>query len=202
MKKLLLFLLSAVFFFISCGGDDPGDDSYSGNGDNSKRCESAFDCPIGYYCHPEKKICTNESGDNGDSGSGNNGGNDGDSGDSSDPGSGDSDSGSSGKQDGDDDPITGTCTPGKKQTCAYQGAPETEGVGPCKAAIRTCQDDGTWGKCEGGHEPVAEVGELCSNGIDDDCDGTVDNGSDLDGDGFGACKDCCEVATAQILQRL
>ena len=183
-----------TFLFVSCIGED--EDGTQDGSSYEKTCESTSECPIGYYCHPEKKICTNESGNSGDSsdsGSGDNGGN---SGDSSDSGSGSDDSSDSGKQDGDDDPITGKCTPGKKQTCAYQGAPETEGVGPCKAAIRTCQDDGTWGKCEGGYEPVSEIGkELCSDGIDNDCDGEVDNGTDFDGDGFGACKDCCEVAT-------
>lgn len=183
LLKFVMILMLIFFFFVSCTEDDESESGYQGG----SACESTFDCPIGYFCDTEKKTCASESGQGG-SGS--------DTSDSSDSDNhGDNgDSGSSGKQDGDDDPITGNCTPGKKQTCPYQGAPETENVGPCKAAIRTCQDDGTWGKCEGGYEPVAEIGELCSDGIDNDCDGKADNGTDSDGDGYGACSDCCESA--------
>ena len=68
------------------------------------------------------------------------------------------------------------CTPGKKQTCEYQGPAGTENVGQCKAAVRTCKDDKTWGHCEGEVLPVYESGEeLCTNGLDDDCDGEEDN---------------------------
>ena len=35
---------------------------------------------------------------------------------------------------------------------------------------------------------------MCDDSIDNDCDGIVDNGRDFDGDGYGACKDCCEIA--------
>ena len=85
-----------------------------------------------------------------------------------------------------------SCVPGEQQICPYEGPAGTEGVGPCRAAVRTCQKDKTWGKCEDGYEPVREIGELCSNGIDDDCNGVVDDGLDIDGDGYGACSDCCE----------
>ena len=33
--------------------------------------------------------------------------------------------------------------------------------------------------------------DLCNNGIDDDCNGTVDDGVDLDGDGFTPCQGDC-----------
>ena len=191
MKKflILLFLTTFTLILVSCSDDeDGGEGSDRGEG---QACESSFDCPIGYTCDTEKKTCTN--GSKNDDGSGDpDGGGNGD-GDGDGNGNGDG-TDHSGKQDGDDDPITGSCTPGKKQTCPYQGLPETENVGPCKAAIRTCQEDGTWGKCEGGYEPVNEIGELCDDGIDNDCDGIVDNGRDFDGDGYGACKDCCEIA--------
>ncbi|MBO7127131.1 putative metal-binding motif-containing protein [bacterium] len=191
MKRCYFFpILAILILFVSCASED--DENESGNQVN-EACSSNIDCPIGYVCDKEKKICTDkpenggddgsDNGDNGDSDTGNNGEN------------GDTDSTTPGKQDGDDDPITGNCTPGKKQTCEYQGDPATENVGPCKAGIRTCKDDGTWGHCEGEVLPVNEIGsELCGNGIDDDCNGVVDDGTDIDGDGYGACKDCCEIA--------
>ena len=192
MKKLYLLSILAfiVFCFVSCGGDDPEGSGGSGNGGIGQTCESNFDCPIGLTCDAEKKVCTDGS-NGGNGGNGGSGGN-GDGGDGGNGDGGDDGNTTPGKQDGDDDPITGTCEPGKKQTCPYQGAPETENVGLCKAAIRTCKEDGTWGKCEGGYTPVDEIGELCSDGIDNDCDGEADNGTDCDGDGVGACSDCCE----------
>ena len=85
-----------------------------------------------------------------------------------------------------------TCKPGETQPC-YQGSPGTQNVGPCKAGIQTCDANGTgWGACIG---QVLPVFEICANGVDDDCDGTVDNVPDQDGDGWTICNgDCCDVA--------
>lgn len=184
MKIFSFFIALTVsfFFFISCGSDEGENSEASSDGE---ACESTMDCQIGYTCDTKTKTCSKNGGGQDNSGNGDQETN-GDSGNSSD------DNGNSGKQDGDDDPITGPCTPGKKQTCEYEGPAGTEGVGECKAAVRTCDESGKWGKCENGHEPVTEIGELCGNGLDDDCNGTVDDGTDLDGDGFGACSDCCE----------
>ena len=186
MKKFYFFSILAILLllFVSCTADE--DENEGGSQGGGSACESTFDCPIGYTCNMEQHICTSESGHGGGSGS--------DGGDTDDPGDG-SDTDTPGKQDGDDDPITGNCTPGKKQTCGYQGDPATENVGPCRAGIRTCKDNGTWGHCEGEVLPVNEIGsELCSDGIDNDCDGKADNGTDFDGDGYGSCEDCCEAA--------
>ena len=189
-KCILVFVIS-VFCLVSCGGDE---EDTGGSSAGGQVCESTLDCPVGLTCDPEKKICTDGSngggngGDGGDTDTGSNGGGDGDGGDT------DTGSTTPGKQDGDDDPITGPCTPGKKQTCGYQGDPATENVGPCRAGVRTCKDDGSWGKCEDEVLPVSEFGdELCNNGIDDDCNGVVDDGTDFDGDGVGSCFDCCET---------
>ena len=185
--KFVLVLVISVFCLVSCG---PEEDEEGGSSSGvGQTCQSNFDCPVGLTCDSEQKICTD-----GSNGGNNGGGDNGDTGNTSDGGDTDTGSSTPGPQDGDDDPITGPCTPGKKQTCEYQGDPATENVGPCKPGIRTCKDDGTWGKCEGEVLPVSEFGdELCNNEIDDDCNGVVDDGTDFDGDGVGACFDCCET---------
>lgn len=85
-----------------------------------------------------------------------------------------------------------SCTPGATQAC-YDGPMGTEGVGPCHGGMQTCNASGTgWGPCNNEQLPIAEV---CANNVDDDCDGTVDNVPDLDGDGWTVCDgDCCDVA--------
>ncbi len=67
------------------------------------------------------------------------------------------------------------CSPGDTRAC-YTGAPGTDGVGPCRAGAQACVDDGAgtlgWGACAGAVLPGADS----CNGVDDDCDGTVDEG--------------------------
>ena len=84
-----------------------------------------------------------------------------------------------------------SCTPGETQPC-YPGPPGTESNGPCMAGTRTCNQAGTaWSLCSGFVLPTAE---LCANGVDEDCNGTIDDVPDLDGDGWTACNgDCCET---------
>jgi len=83
----------------------------------------------------------------------------------------------------------GPCEPGDVADC-YTGMDGTEGVGPCAAGRRTCQPGGTWGRCEG---EVLPTGEVCGDGIDNNCNGTVDEDEDRDGDGFTTCGgDCCD----------
>ncbi len=72
----------------------------------------------------------------------------------------------------------------------YDGAAGTEGVGPCKGGTMTCESEGTWSPCNG---EVLPVPEICGNGIDDDCNGVVDDDVDADGDGWTSCGgDCCD----------
>jgi hypothetical protein len=66
-----------------------------------------------------------------------------------------------------------TCFPGATSPC-FSGDPATIGVGACKAGQQKCAgtgESGTWGACEGGVGPAAEV----CNEIDDDCNGVVDD---------------------------
>jgi len=55
------------------------------------------------------------------------------------------------------------CSEGEKIPCGSN-------IGACEQGIRTCQD-GQWGDCVGDTDPETEI---CTNGLDDDCDGMVD----------------------------
>ncbi|WP_437970257.1 MopE-related protein [Sorangium sp. So ce260] len=84
-----------------------------------------------------------------------------------------------------------SCTPGETRAC-YQGTPGTEGVGPCAPGVSTCRPSGLgWGRCL---DQVLPQLDACADGIDNDCDGTVDNTPDQDGDGWTSCDgDCCDA---------
>lgn len=70
------------------------------------------------------------------------------------------------------------------------GACDTGLDGPCGTGVELCFMGGL--SC---FQTVGPVQEDCSNGIDDDCNGIVDDSTDLDGDGYGVCdNDCCDVA--------
>jgi len=91
--------------------------------------------------------------------------------------------------DGQIDDVEGgcACEPGNEQGC-YNGPAGTEGIGICRAGRQFCNADGSgYGACEGVVLPTAE---LC-NGLDDDCNGRVDDGivgvgAECDA-GIGAC---------------
>ncbi len=83
----------------------------------------------------------------------------------------------------------GECQPGDVEPC-YTGVDGTIDVGPCKGGMRSCEPGGTWTRCEG---EVTPVQELCTDGIDNNCNGAVDDDVDADGDGFTSCAgDCCD----------
>lgn len=63
------------------------------------------------------------------------------------------------------------CTPGQARSC-YNGPPGTNGRGACRAGTMQCGSDGRWGRCTGEVQPTADI----CNGIDDNCDGRVDEG--------------------------
>ncbi|MFT3775946.1 MAG: MopE-related protein [Minicystis sp.] len=65
------------------------------------------------------------------------------------------------------------CMPGTTITC-YSGPNGTQDVGLCHGGTKTCLPDGSgYGDCTGEVTPITEV---CGNGMDDDCDGQVDQG--------------------------
>ncbi len=61
------------------------------------------------------------------------------------------------------------CPLGAERSC-YGGWVGTLDVGACRAGVQRCAADG-WGACEGAITPADEV---CSGGVDEDCDGLVD----------------------------
>ena len=58
---------------------------------------------------------------------------------------------------------------GMLQESCFTYPPEYNGRGTCRSGTRTCER-GTWGSCS----DIIPQPEVC-NGLDDDCDGTVDN---------------------------
>jgi hypothetical protein len=63
------------------------------------------------------------------------------------------------------------CTPDGYSLPCYDGPAGTSGVGECRSGVRTCTA-GSWTSCAGQAVPVAEI---CANGLDDDCDGAIDD---------------------------
>ena len=54
--------------------------------------------------------------------------------------------------------------------CLYNGPAGTEGIGVCQSGQSYCNNEGLLSECVGEHLPTEEV----CNGVDDDCDGVVD----------------------------
>ncbi|MBL0213805.1 MAG: choice-of-anchor L domain-containing protein [Myxococcales bacterium] len=93
------------------------------------------------------------------------------------------------RDNGSDDDPNAPCTPGKVGEC-YSGQDGTEGVGPCHGGTRKCEPGGTWSQCM---NEVPPSQELCGDGVDNNCNGKIDEDEDADGDGITTCGgDCCD----------
>ena len=79
------------------------------------------------------------------------------------------------------------CNPGDIVDC-YDGAPPPLETGSCNAGRRRCGVDGTWGPCLGATPPVAEI---CTDGVDNDEDGTTDCGD----------PDCAQTSACEGIPR-
>src|SRR5207244_2071608 len=59
------------------------------------------------------------------------------------------------------------CIPGSEASCAGNN------TGECNSGFKTCLPSGAWGPCTGVVGPTAEI---CNDGLDNHCDGQVDEG--------------------------
>ncbi len=72
-------------------------------------------------------------------------------------------------------PLNDSCTPGASAACTV---PDAEG---CGAGERYCNSQGKWGACQ----PALPAEEQCGDGVDNDCDGVIDNACLQGGGGEG-----------------
>ncbi len=87
-----------------------------------------------------------------------------------------------------------SCEAGQVRPC-YTGPTGTQNVGVCSSGFQSCVNE-TWGACTGQTVPGAET----CNGLDDDCNGQIDEGSTTVSCGTGACArtvSTCEGGVAQ-----
>lgn len=82
--------------------------------------------------------------------------------------------------DGSIDEGCGSCQDGSQRGCG------TNGPGICRPGTQTCTG-GVWGDCKGAIQPGTEI----CNGLDDDCDGILD-------EGCGKCASDADCAAGQV----
>jgi len=91
-------------------------------------------------------------------------------------------------------------------TACYSGPPNTRRVGQCRDGTQTCTNGVGTGACNGERTPAllpdggvprfvdggVNDPEATCDGLDEDCDGIVDDGFDLDQDGVSTCAGDCD----------
>ena len=93
-----------------------------------------------------------------------------------------------------DDDCDGSIDEGVNQPC-YSGPGGTEGVGPCTGGTQTCTT-GTWGSCVGEVTPTTDV----CDGVDNDCDGSTDEGLGQTTCGQGICVNTVDNCVGGVPQ--
>mgnify|MGYP000377087709 CR=1 FL=1 len=88
------------------------------------------------------------------------------------------------------------CQVGSKRPC-YTGPQGTKGVGICKAGEQACQQDGTWGTCQG--EVLPASNELCDK-KDNNCNGQTDENCSNPQCRPGSRKSCHTHAKGECAQ--
>ena len=87
------------------------------------------------------------------------------------------------------------CKLGDTKPC-YTGNPSTLGVGVCVGGTKTCDITGTFGACVGEVLPSPEV----CDGLDNDCNGTKDDGLGSTTCGIGVCQVVTQNCVAGVPQ--
>ncbi|MFA6428387.1 MAG: DUF4215 domain-containing protein [Candidatus Buchananbacteria bacterium] len=84
--------------------------------------------------------------------------------------------------------FTPICTPGNSESCGI----DLPGI--CSTGSKTCDADGNWGSCI---QTIYPTSEVCSDNLDNDCDGVVNNGCPVCGNGNIETGEQCDDANTQ-----
>jgi hypothetical protein len=95
-----------------------------------------------------------------------------------------------------DDGPDCVCEIGETRTC-YTGPPGTAGVGICREGYQECSSVPGVGWGEECFDQVLPREEICGNGLDDDCNGAVDDGAECECV-EGMTRDCYSGPASEI----